>query len=108
MGGRGPSLALRAFVAQNGPPDRFVRFANRSSRFKAAVLTKSATADLGRTAQPGDPSASEDGKHALSMFPAKPAWRCIGRFRSVFHFRGWVAEWFKAPVLKTGVAATPP
>ena len=55
MSGRGPLLTLRAFVAQNGPLDRFVRFANRSSRFKAADS-------------------------------------------------GWVAEWFKAAVLKAAVS----
>jgi hypothetical protein len=53
---------------------------------KAPVLTKSATADLGREAagQAGERSEqSEDGKHALSMFAAKLAWRCTAARGSV-------------------------
>jgi len=37
--------------------------------FKAPVLTKSATADLGREPKVSDPSVSEDGKQANACFP---------------------------------------
>lgn len=79
--------------------------------FKAPVLTKSAAADLGRepAGQAGERSERQRGrKTCQGMFFAKLAWRCMMPPPPVFHPHGRVAEWFKAPVLKTGVAETPP
>jgi hypothetical protein len=79
--------------------------------FKAPVLTKSAAADLGR--EPADQvgERSDAARTANMLMACLPQnWRDVAPNDAVryFAYYGWVAEWFKAPVLKTGVAETLP
>jgi hypothetical protein len=77
---------------------------------QGSSLDQSADRRFGAHGAAGRSERSEDAKRAKARFCAKLAGdRLHGPARfSIAFLYGWVAEWFKAPVLKTGVAETLP